>query len=380
MTCPTGSSSWCRSGPADRHRQAVGGEATAGRRRRPTTRPSARPSASTPRRSSARCGPCRPPSRSPPTACGPSSGPPGPPGARSDLVPADRHPVHHRPPPRHAAPRPGAGAAPEELALHDHRLQVYGRLLGGAVRHRGLRHMSGAADAGRPAHGWGRTAPTAADVVHAVHPVVVDRPWPPPSPRRRPRRPGLVARGMGRSYGDAAQNAGGHRGRRHLARRHPRGRPDAGVSVGAGVSLQTLMERFVPLGWFVPVTPGTRLVTVGGAIAADIHGKNHHVDGSFCSHVMSMTLVTPTGTLTVTPATTRNSSGPRPAAWASPASSPRPPSGSSRSRPATCWWTPSGPSTSTTSWTRCSPVTPPTGTRWPGSTASRPGAGSGARC
>jgi len=79
--------------------------------------------------------------------------------------------------------------------------------------------------------------------------------------------------------------------------------PDAGlVTVDAGVSIEQLVRAVLPLGLFVGVTPGTWHVTVGGAIAADVHGKNHHADGSFCEHVAAFDLVTPAGErLTVGP-------------------------------------------------------------------------------
>ncbi|MDQ3293134.1 MAG: FAD-binding oxidoreductase, partial [Actinomycetota bacterium] len=108
---------------------------------------------------------------------------------------------------------------------------------------------------------------------------------------------GAVPRGLGRAYGDAAQNAGGLvvetvgvSGLLGFDERTGEAR------LAAGTSFDEIMRTFVPKGWFVPVTPGTRFVTVGGAIAADIHGKNHHADGTLGQHVRSMELALVDGT------------------------------------------------------------------------------------
>ncbi len=109
-------------------------------------------------------------------------------------------------------------------------------------------------------------------------------------------RGGLVARGAGRSYGDAAQNGGGMV-------------LDPGeltwidlldgplLRVGAGATLAQVLSALAPRGLTLPVLPGTRYITVGGAIAADVHGKNHRRDGSFGHHVQSVTLCTSDGAL-----------------------------------------------------------------------------------
>jgi decaprenylphospho-beta-D-ribofuranose 2-oxidase len=67
------------------------------------------------------------------------------------------------------------------------------------------------------------------------------------------------------------------------------------ISCQSGIGFDSLLEFLMPKGLFLPVTPGTKYITLGGAIASDIHGKNHHIDGSFCNHVIDMHVLLPSG-------------------------------------------------------------------------------------
>ena len=102
----------------------------------------------------------------------------------------------------------------------------------------------------------------------------------------------LLVYGNGRSYGDVCLNDGGHlllgRG---LDRFIAFDRETGVLRAEAGVLLSEILDLIVPQGWFLPVTPGTRFVTLGGAVANDVHGKNHHRAGSFGHHVRAFELV-----------------------------------------------------------------------------------------
>lgn len=133
--------------------------------------------------------------------------------------------------------------------------------------------------------GWGRSTRSAAQVVAPTSPqecadVVADAKT-------------VLGRGMGRAYGDAAQCAGGTVvSTTNLTQCSE---PGPVMTIAAGMSIDELLRISVPAGYFVPVTPGTRYVSIGGALASDIQGKNHHADGALSAHTEAIDLVLASG-------------------------------------------------------------------------------------
>jgi decaprenylphospho-beta-D-ribofuranose 2-oxidase len=133
--------------------------------------------------------------------------------------------------------------------------------------------------------GWGRTAPTRSRVLgplelEQLQELVTSRP-----------ARGVLARGAGRSYGDAAQNAGG------CVLATVGDAAAATVRASASATFSALLTSLVPRGLLLPVLPGTRHLTVGGAVAADVHGKNQHVDGSMAGWIEEIELLDGRGQL-----------------------------------------------------------------------------------
>lgn len=138
-------------------------------------------------------------------------------------------------------------------------------------------------------HGWGRTKPASVSIVRPDDLSRLDL-----EPLRAR---GVIARGLGRSYGDAAQLSGGF----VIDTSRLKGfdlDPEQGVvTAQAGVTIGELLEATVPAGWMVPVVPGTQHVSIGGAIASDVHGKNHGAAGTLGIHVQALGLLTASGEL-----------------------------------------------------------------------------------
>jgi len=130
--------------------------------------------------------------------------------------------------------------------------------------------------------GWGR------------HPVVATRLHSPPSPGELcalvPELDDYVARGNGRAYGDAAIGLRSSVSTRRLDRMRSFDPETGRLTVEAGALLSDVIASFLSRGFFPPVVPGTKFVSVGGMVAADVHGKNHHRDGGFGAHVETLQL------------------------------------------------------------------------------------------
>lgn len=126
----------------------------------------------------------------------------------------------------------------------------------------------------RPLSGWGRYPRTTGPVVEPASttslPVIEG---------------GAIPRGNGRSYGDSSLGRALTLGLGKLDRMLAFDPASGALTCEGGVKLADVIDALLPLGWFPTVTPGTKFVTVGGMVASDVHGKNHHGAGSFCDHL-----------------------------------------------------------------------------------------------
>ncbi|MFW1857059.1 FAD-binding protein [Acinetobacter defluvii] len=131
---------------------------------------------------------------------------------------------------------------------------------------------------------WGRLSNTEHDLINFNTPLEIRQ-------NLVQYTPGL-AQGMGRSYGDVGLNTQGYLWQTTGLNHFISFNLQTGVlHCEAGITLQDIHRTLIPQGWMLPVTPGTQMITVGGAISNDIHGKNHHALGSFGDHVLSIKLL-----------------------------------------------------------------------------------------
>lgn len=141
------------------------------------------------------------------------------------------------------------------------------------------------------AMGWGRFPKTSAELIQPADAQLLQKHL-----SMQKKSDSCIGRGSGRSYGDSAL-AAQLISSRFLDSFLALDEEAKTLRCGAGVTLGDILKVSVPRGLFLPVLPGTKAVSVGGAIAADVHGKNHHIDGSFCKHVQSISLALASGEL-----------------------------------------------------------------------------------
>lgn len=139
----------------------------------------------------------------------------------------------------------------------------------------------------RPVSGWGGYPRAASEMLAADAPETL--------PALLRGRRGVIARGGGRAYGDAAVGLRTTVLTGALDRIRGFDPATGRLRAEAGVTLADIVRTFLPRGFFPPVVPGTQFVTLGGMIASDVHGKNHHREGGFGAHVEALTLLTPDG-------------------------------------------------------------------------------------